>query len=62
MARFYDTTDTHNRIWIENLLKHGGIGYSIREVGKSPSMTEISVAEEDLEHAEALLNSSIYPI
>ena len=62
MARFYDTTDMHNRIWIENLLKHGGIGYSIREVGEGPSMTEISVAEEDLEHAEALLNSGIYPI
>lgn len=62
MARFYDTTDRNSRIWVENLLTQGGIAYSINEVGKNPAMMEISVAEEDMEYAEALLNSDNYPV
>jgi len=62
MARFYDTTDARNLMWVEDLLMHGGINYSLKILGNNPVVMEIMVAEEDMEEAESLLSGCVYPL
>ena len=62
MARFYDTTNARNLMWVEDLLMSGGINYSLKILGNNPAVMEIMVAEEDMEEAESLLSGSVYPL
>lgn len=56
MARFYDAVNDADLKLVEDLLKKGGIEYTVREVGDTSALTkEILVAEEDLVAAEQLL-------
>ncbi len=61
MARFYDSVNDADLNRVENLLKNGGIEYSMRVLGDGKTLLkEILVAEEDLDAAENMLcgNSS----
>lgn len=55
MTRFYDPRDTGDLARVETLLRHGGIGYTVRPAGDGGAFREILVAEEDLPRAERLL-------
>lgn len=55
MARFYDSVSDSDLDRVENLLKRGGIEYSLRILGKGTQLKEIQVAEEDLAAAERVL-------
>jgi hypothetical protein len=62
MARFYDTVKDSDLIRVENLLKNGGIAYSLRVLGVgSTLMKEIEVAVEDLAAAENVLYGKCDP-
>lgn len=58
MARFYDSANESDLSRVEELLKRGGIEYSLRIPGEGAKLREIVVAEEDLVFAEVLLNDS----
>lgn len=56
MARFYDSANESDLKRIEELLKKGGIEYSLRPLKDTMVlMQEIDVAEEDLAAAERIL-------
>ena len=55
MARFYDAISDSDTSRITDLLKEGGIEYSIQILGDGVHLKEILVAEEDLAAAEELL-------
>jgi len=55
MARFYDSVSDSDLDRVEELLKRGGIEYSLRILGKGSQLKEIQVAEEDLAAAERVL-------
>jgi len=57
MARFYDAMNDADERWITDLLKEGGVGYSVRILGEGAHLKEILVAEEDLAAAERLLDN-----
>lgn len=61
MARFYDTINDSDLDRVLNILKSGGIEYSLRLLGDNQSIKEIDVAEEDQAYAELLLNSPAHP-
>ena len=55
MARFYDSMNELDLMRVEDLLKKGGIEYSLKILGNGERLKEIQVAEEDLEAAEEIL-------
>lgn len=55
MARFYDSLNDSDLSRVEDLLKNGGIGYSLRILGDGAPLREVLVAEEDLAAAERIL-------
>lgn len=56
MARFYDSIDRKDLKRVEELLKKGGIEYTLQMVGKKSELVkEIQVAEEDFAAAENAL-------
>lgn len=55
MARFYDTGNESDLARVEGVLRGGGIEYFCREHRDDAAMREILVAEEDMVHAEELL-------
>jgi len=57
MARFYDALSESDARRITNLLKEGGIEYSMQILGEGTRVKEIMVAEEDLAAAERLLDN-----
>jgi len=61
MARFYDSARDSDLRWVENLLKRGGIEYSLRILDDKTALKEIQVAEEDLAVAECLLSNCAAP-
>lgn len=58
MASFYDTVNDADLRRVEELLKKGGIVYTLRAIGTGTALKEIQVAEEDLADAERILCSS----
>lgn len=58
MASFYDTVHDSDLKRVEELLKKGGIGYTVRSIGAATAMKEFQVAEEDLAEAERVLYNS----
>lgn len=57
MARFYDAVSDSDLSRVEDLLKMGGIEYSLQILGEGALLKEILVAEEDLAAAERILCS-----
>lgn len=57
MARFYDAMNDLDARRVTDLLREGGIEYSMRILGEGVRVKEIIVAEEDLAAAERLLDS-----
>jgi type III secretory pathway lipoprotein EscJ len=57
MARFYDSLSDSDVNRVEELLKKGGIEYSLQILGDGARLKEIQVAEEDLAAAEEILCS-----
>ncbi|GFE62840.1 hypothetical protein [Geobacter sp. AOG2] len=57
MARFYDAMSDSDARRITDLLKEGGIEYSLQILGEGAKVKEVMVAEEDLAAAERLLDS-----
>lgn len=57
MARFYDAMNDSDARRITDLLREGGIEYSMQILGEGAKVKEIMVAEEDLAAAERLLDS-----
>jgi len=57
MARFYDSVNDSDLSRVEDLLKKGGIEYSLQILGEGARLKEIQVAEEDLAAAEEILGS-----
>lgn len=55
MARFYDTRNESDLARVEGVLRGGGIGYFCRDSSEDTALKEIVVAEEDMVHAEELL-------
>ena len=56
MTLFYDPKDSDDLREIENVLKRGGIGYTLREEPeKGLAPFQVHVAEEDIPRAEDLL-------
>lgn len=55
MARFYDAMSDSDASRVTDLLKEGGIEYSLQILGEGAQVKEIMVAEEDLAAAERLL-------
>ena len=55
MASFYDSMNVLDLMRVEDLLKKGGIEYSLKIWGDGEWLKEIQVAEEDLEGAEEIL-------
>jgi hypothetical protein len=56
MVSFYDPHDSSEQKHIEQLLRHGGIEYFLRETPEAELGTrQILVAEEDLPAAERVL-------
>jgi hypothetical protein len=55
MARFYDAISDSDASRVTDLLKEGGIEYSVQILGDGAHLKEILVAEEDLAAAERLL-------
>ena len=58
MARFYDAVSDSSLRRVEELLKNGGIEYSMRVLEGDSALTrirEIQVAEEDMAAAEQLI-------
>jgi hypothetical protein len=60
MARFYDTMNDAELRRVEDLLKKGGVVYTLRIIGDVSAFKEILVAEEDLADAEMML-FDLYP-
>ena len=58
MASFYDSVHDSDLSRVEGLLRKGGIGYTLRAVGKGTTLKEIQVSEEDLADAERILCNS----
>jgi DNA-binding IscR family transcriptional regulator len=57
MASFYDTVNDSDLKRVEELLKKGGIVYTLRGIGAGTALKEIQVSEEDLAAAEEILCS-----
>jgi hypothetical protein len=57
MARFYDAMSDSDVSRVTDLLKEGGIEYSMQIMGDGAHLKEILVAEEDLAAAERLLST-----
>ena len=55
MASFYDSMNVLDLMRVEDLLKKGGIEYSLKILEDGEWLKEIQVAEEDLEGAEEIL-------
>ena len=55
MARFYDSIRDSELLRMENLLKKGGVEYSLQILDEEPRIKEIIVAEEDLQTAERIV-------
>jgi hypothetical protein len=57
MARFYDAMSDLDASRVTDILKEGGIEYSMLILGDGAHLKEIMVAEEDLATAERLLST-----
>ncbi|HZV81020.1 MAG TPA: DUF2007 domain-containing protein [Geobacteraceae bacterium] len=62
MARFYDAVNSSELARIENILKNGGVEYSLGPGAVDGGVREILVAEEDVAYAERLLATAIEPV
>jgi hypothetical protein len=56
MARFYDSIRDSELLRMENLLRRGGVEYSLQILDEEPRIKEINVAEEDMQAAERIVN------
>ena len=61
MVRFYDPIDRGDQARVEQLLRAGGIEYSLQdEPDVALAASQILVAEEDIPRAEKILSRSLH--